>query len=162
LAQQLGVFAEESGMIQALGARALRDACRQVMQWHGEGMVMRLSVNLSVQQLHDDGSISFYCAVEEGMVLEVGGHADLVTELSTAVATFKQTHQPTAFFLGFNCILRALESKSCEPALATHLQNLAPSSIAFDTYGEQLNGLHINQTIVGLCLRASSTEVAHV
>ena len=41
-------------MIQALGARALRDACRQVMRWHGEGMVMRLSVNLSVQQLQHD------------------------------------------------------------------------------------------------------------
>jgi diguanylate cyclase (GGDEF)-like protein len=46
--------AEESGMIQALGARALRDACRQVMLWHQEDMPMRLSVNLSVQQLQHD------------------------------------------------------------------------------------------------------------
>jgi len=46
--------AEESGMIQALGARALRDACRQVMQWHREDMPVRLSVNLSVQQLQHD------------------------------------------------------------------------------------------------------------
>jgi diguanylate cyclase (GGDEF)-like protein len=46
--------AEESGMIQALGARALRDACRQVMHWHRENMLVRLSVNLSVQQLQHD------------------------------------------------------------------------------------------------------------
>ena len=46
--------AEESGMIQALGARALRDACRQVMHWHREDMLVRLSVNLSVQQLQHD------------------------------------------------------------------------------------------------------------
>jgi predicted signal transduction protein with EAL and GGDEF domain len=48
--------AEESGMIQALGARAMRDACRRWRSGIGKGMPMRLSVNLSVQQLqHDRG-----------------------------------------------------------------------------------------------------------
>jgi diguanylate cyclase (GGDEF)-like protein len=47
-------IAEESGMIQALGAKALRDACRQVARWHEEGLPLRLSVNLSVQQLQHD------------------------------------------------------------------------------------------------------------
>ncbi len=51
-------IAEESGMIQALGARALRDACRQLMAWHRQNMMLRLSVNLSVQQLQQDNWLS--------------------------------------------------------------------------------------------------------
>ncbi len=51
-------IAEESGMIQALGARVLRDACRQVVQWHRQNMPLRLSVNLSVQQLQHDSWLS--------------------------------------------------------------------------------------------------------
>src|SRR4029434_1840376 len=51
-------IAEESGMIQALGARVLRDACRQVVQWHRLNMPLRLSVNLSVQQLQHDSWLS--------------------------------------------------------------------------------------------------------
>jgi EAL domain-containing protein (putative c-di-GMP-specific phosphodiesterase class I) len=51
-------------MIQALGARVLRDACRQVVQWHRLGMMLRLSVNLSVQQLQHDSWLSI---VEEAL-----------------------------------------------------------------------------------------------
>ena len=51
-------IAEESGMIQALGARVLRDACRQVMVWHRHNMLLRLAVNLSVQQLQHDSWLS--------------------------------------------------------------------------------------------------------
>jgi diguanylate cyclase (GGDEF)-like protein len=57
-------IAEESGMIQALGARVLRDACRQVMQWHKQNMLLRLSVNLSVQQLQHESWLS---VVEEAI-----------------------------------------------------------------------------------------------
>src|SRR5262249_19570883 len=33
-------IAEESGMILALGARVLRDACRQVVRWHRQGILV--------------------------------------------------------------------------------------------------------------------------
>jgi EAL domain-containing protein (putative c-di-GMP-specific phosphodiesterase class I) len=45
-------------MIQALGARVLRDACRQVMALHRDNMLLRLGVNLSVQQLQHDSWLS--------------------------------------------------------------------------------------------------------
>jgi diguanylate cyclase (GGDEF)-like protein len=57
-------IAEESGMIQALGARVLRDACRQVAFWHRQNMLLRLSVNLSVQQLQHESWLS---VVEEAL-----------------------------------------------------------------------------------------------
>ncbi len=57
-------IAEESGMIQALGARVLRDACRQLVQWHRKGVMLRLSVNLSVQQLQHDSCLAM---VEEAL-----------------------------------------------------------------------------------------------
>jgi EAL domain-containing protein (putative c-di-GMP-specific phosphodiesterase class I) len=57
-------IAEESGMIQALGARVLRDACRQVVQWHRQNMLLRLSVNLSVQQLQHE---SWLAIVDEAL-----------------------------------------------------------------------------------------------
>ncbi len=51
-------IAEESGMIHALGARVLRDACRQVVHWHRQNIPLKLAVNLSVQQLQHDNWIA--------------------------------------------------------------------------------------------------------
>ena len=45
-------------MIQTLGARVLHDACGQVVRWHAQGMMLRLSVNLSVHQLQHDSCFS--------------------------------------------------------------------------------------------------------
>jgi EAL domain-containing protein (putative c-di-GMP-specific phosphodiesterase class I) len=75
-------IAEESGMIQALGARVLREACRQVALWHGEGMPMRLSVNLSVQQLQHDSWLSI---VEDALSASGLGASQLDLEITESV-----------------------------------------------------------------------------
>ena len=51
-------------MIQSLGAKVLREACRQVADWHRQGIVLRLSVNLSVQQLQHESCLA---VVEEAL-----------------------------------------------------------------------------------------------
>ena len=92
-------IAEESGMIQALGARVLRDACRQVMQWQRTNMQMRLSVNLSVQQLQHDSWLS---VVEDALSSSglAPQHLDLeitesviITHPEKAVATLMKLKQ---------------------------------------------------------------------
>ncbi|MEO8344404.1 MAG: EAL domain-containing protein [Betaproteobacteria bacterium] len=92
-------IAEESGMIQALGARVLRDACRQVMQWHRLNMPLRLSVNLSVQQLQHDSWLSI---VEDALTASglAPAHLDLeitesviITHPEKAVATLMKLKQ---------------------------------------------------------------------
>ena len=91
--------AEESGMIQALGARVLRDACRQVVQWHRQNMPLRLSVNLSVQQLQHDSWLS---VVEDALSSSglAARHLDLeitesviITHPEKAVATLMRLKQ---------------------------------------------------------------------
>jgi diguanylate cyclase (GGDEF)-like protein len=92
-------IAEESGMIHALGARALRDACRQLMAWHRQNMMLRLSVNLSVQQLQHDNWLS---VVEDALrasglaprylVLEIT-ESVIITHRERAVATLEKLKQ---------------------------------------------------------------------
>jgi diguanylate cyclase (GGDEF)-like protein len=92
-------IAEESGMIQALGARVLRDACRQVVQWHRQGMPLRLSVNLSVQQLQHESWLS---TVEDALAssglaahyldLEIT-ESVIITHQEKAVATLMKLKQ---------------------------------------------------------------------
>jgi len=109
----------------------------------------------SIQSINDDGSITFYCAVEEGMVLEIGGHNDMAAALSADVESL----EPAEFILGFNCILRALEATGSDQhgALGSVLNRRCEHMIGFDTYGEQLNGLHINQTLVAVAFGTRPT-----
>ena len=45
--------AEQSGLILPLGHWVLQRACREAMAWHGMGLALRVSVNLSPRQLRD-------------------------------------------------------------------------------------------------------------
>ncbi len=106
----------------------------------------------SIRQIEPDGSLVFYCAVEEGMVLDIGGHEDMENALRRDLETLHKSLGDAEVFIYWNCILRGLEARGEDlcPALSKHLRALSDHSIGFDTYGEQLNGLHINQTLVGL------------
>jgi hypothetical protein len=109
----------------------------------------------SVQRVDPDGSMVFFCAIEEGMVLSIGGHEEMIGALKRDVAGVGERVKDADLFIACNCILRALEADRGHhhPSLGEALQGLGKNVIGFDTYGEQLSGLHFNQTLVGIAIR---------
>lgn len=109
----------------------------------------------SVQRVDPDGALVFYCSVEEGMVLEIASKQNMRDALARSLDEFVHRSGRAEFMLTFNCILRALESRGSGPdgELSSLFRDASASSLGFDTYGEQLNGLHINQTLVALAFQ---------
>lgn len=112
----------------------------------------------SVQKRNEDGSLSFFCALDEGTVLEIGGHHPIGDTLRDAAATVTGPSGPYDFFVGWNCILRAIEADKTGnvEAVGDGWRAVARASIGFDTYGEQVDGLHVNQTLTAIGIRRAA------
>ena len=65
----------------------------------------------SIQRVEPDGSIIFFCGIEEGMVLSVGGHEDMQTALDRDISGVSKRMKGADLFIACNCILRALEAE---------------------------------------------------
>ncbi len=48
-------LAERSGLINPLGNWVIDEACRQIAEWHAQGLQMPVAINLSVHQLRETG-----------------------------------------------------------------------------------------------------------
>ncbi|MDX8388310.1 MAG: FIST N-terminal domain-containing protein [Ghiorsea sp.] len=108
----------------------------------------------SIQSVGDDDSLNFYCAVEEGMLLNLCEHRDMIEALKSSVDAMIDKQQKVQLYLMCNCIFRTLESEvvSQSQDLAKYVASAGDHVVGFDTYGEVWNGLHINQSLVGLAL----------
>lgn len=118
----------------------------------------------SIQKVEADGAMSFYCAMEEGLVLSIGARGDMEAALAhdLGAARAREREKKADLFIGCNCILRALEAQKHGnfAGLGRTLTAYGEHVIGFDTYGEQLGGLHINQTLVGIALRDAEATAA--
>ncbi len=104
----------------------------------------------SIQKVNEDGSLTFYCAIDEGVVLAAGTGTDLVPNLDRLLRGIRERLGVPDAILGFDCIFRRLELR--ENALdATVSRMLAANNVVgFSTYGEQYNAMHLNQTFSGV------------
>lgn len=106
----------------------------------------------SIQQANPDGTLTFYCAIDEGLVLRVARGKDFLGNLEDALADIRQDVGPPQLILGCDCILRNLEitQTGLKEAAGKLLED--NNTIGFSTYGEQFGGVHVNQTFTGIAI----------
>lgn len=105
----------------------------------------------SIQRVADNGDLVFFSAIDEGLVLTLAEPADIATHLETALAGLDQGGAPLAI-LACDCILRRMEAleKQRIGAMSRILRD--HRVVGFSTYGEQLNAMHVNQTMTGVAI----------
>jgi hypothetical protein len=106
----------------------------------------------SIQRVNPDGSLKFYCAVENGQILTVGRGKGLVENLEANLAELRRELPTLKVILGCDCILRRLELKQKGLVAAAERVLDTVDFFGFSTYGEQFNGVHVNQTLTGIAL----------
>ena len=106
----------------------------------------------SIQKVNEDESLTFFCAIDEGIVLTVAQGVDMVRNLEEAFASVRKEIGPPVLVLGCDCVLRYLET--CQRGLRERIGEIfvANHVIGFATYGEQYNAMHVNQTFTGVAI----------
>lgn len=106
----------------------------------------------SIQKVNEDGSLSFYCAIDEGIVLRVAEGKDIFNHLREALEDIRRSIGEPALIIGCDCVLRHLEYE--QAGLKEAVGNLlrAYHVVGFSTYGEQFNAMHVNQTFTGVAI----------
>ncbi|MDD7970005.1 FIST N-terminal domain-containing protein [Roseinatronobacter alkalisoli] len=104
---------------------------------------------LAIQRVEPDGTLRFFSAVEPGLVLRLATSVDLVAHLESQLAGLAG-NGPLPAILACDCILRRLEAENTQQRrnISDVLDRYQVAG--FNTYGEQFNLVHVNQTFTGL------------
>jgi hypothetical protein len=106
----------------------------------------------SIQNANADGTLTFFCAIEEGLVLRTAVGQNLVENLERTFAQLHDAVGPPQLVIGCDCVLRKLEMAKhglTDRADAVFREN---NTVGFNCYGEQYGGVHVNQTLTGVAI----------
>ncbi|KTD32638.1 FIST N domain protein [Legionella moravica] len=106
----------------------------------------------SIQKVNPDGSLTFYCAIDNGLVFMAAHGVDLVNNIKQTLNEIQCDIGKPQLILACDCVLRNLEMQ--QKGLKKEIEQLFKNNnvVGFSTYGEQFRGVHINQTLTGLAI----------
>lgn len=106
----------------------------------------------SIQKINDDLSLTFYCAIDEGIVFTTCKPGEIISHLEKLLTDIEASIGKPEVIIGFDCVMRRVE--------AMHLGLFDKMSSLFrkyrvigsDTYGEHLHSMHLNYTFTGVAV----------
>ena len=105
----------------------------------------------AIQKVEASGHLKFFSAIDEGLVLTVAQGLSMTEHLRGALAELHEPGVPEAI-IGCDCILRRLDAEQSQQSHAISKLLEGAGVVGFSTYGEQFNGLHVNQTFSGVAI----------
>lgn len=106
----------------------------------------------SIQKVNSDLSLTFYCAVENGIVLTRMQRGDMLKNLTTQLERIEEKVGSPQLIIGCDCFLRRLEIEHLGISAQASKLLRQHKVVGFNTYGEHLEGMHINQTFTGVVI----------
>lgn len=107
----------------------------------------------AIQRVMPNGDLVFYSAIDEGLVLTLAEGQDIAAHLAREMERLCEGGAPQAI-IAADCILRRMEAqeKQLSGAVSAILRRFGV--VGFSTYGEQMNAMHVNQTMTGVAIYA--------
>ena len=106
----------------------------------------------SIQKVNDDLSLTFFCAIDAGVVLTKMTSSGLLQHTPTIFSRLTDAVGEIQLLIGFDCIHRRIEVSERDIADEMSVMYSKHNVIGFNTYGEQINGLHLNHTFTGVAI----------
>ncbi len=109
----------------------------------------------SIQKVNEDESLSFFCAIDKGIVLTVARGTDLLQSVSRLFDEIALEIGPPQLVIGCDCVLRSLELEQSQLKEEAGKLFAANNVIGFSSFGEQFHAMHVNQTFTGAAIGIS-------
>lgn len=114
----------------------------------------------SIRNMNPDGSLSFFCAIDEGLVFTVARPEDMVSSTARTLEQLAADLGRIDLVLGFDCVLRRLDAENRQISRPLDELYKRYGVVGFHTYGEQYKAMHLNQTLTGIAFGIAAESTA--
>ena len=111
----------------------------------------------SIQRANEDGSLTFFCAIDEGLVLTAAGRLDTLGVVEQMFRDTEAELGEITAYIGFDCVYRRLDAEQRQIIRDMEDLYIRHHVVGFNTYGEQYDSMHLNQTFSGVAVGRRKT-----